>query len=125
MNSLRRRKTDRKAIRTLRTRSGIGSPALPRLEHEHQCSDSPRTSGVGVSTDSSWRGYRCAAGKVFAEVESRPSLDGSHCGEAWCCVSGKRIGVPSIEYHEIRVKIAQNAMDKQPGRLLPRVSCNI
>ena len=39
-------------------------------------------------------------------------------------VSGKRIGIPSIEHHEIRVEIAQNAMDEQPGCLLLRVSCN-
>ena len=70
------------------------------------------------------RSDRRAAGKVFAEVESRPSLDGSHGGEGLCSVSGKRIGVLGIEHHEIRVEIAQNAMDEQPGWLLPRVSCN-
>jgi|SRR6516225_4085405 len=41
------------AIRVLRRRNGIGSPALPRLEHEHPCSDSPQTSEAGASSGSS------------------------------------------------------------------------
>ena len=70
------------------------------------------------------RSDRRAADKVFAEVESRLSLDGSHGGEGLGGVSGKCIGVPGIDQNEIRVEIAQNAMHEQPRYLLLRVSCN-
>jgi hypothetical protein len=64
------------------------------------------------------------ADKVFAEVESRSSLDGSHGGEGLSSVCGKRMGILGIEQNEIRMEIAQNAMDEQPGCPLLRISCN-